>query len=125
MWMQRQANKYGAKKTIFKDRKYDSKLEAGVAQEIDLLEKAGEVIKTEPQKTFPLFGQNGKQICSHRVDFLLTFKDGHQEAWEAKGIAFPIWALKRKLFEDNYPEITYIVITAKNPNWWIRKNINR
>lgn len=121
MWIQRQANKYGAKRTDYNGRKYDSKGEAGLAAEIDLMVKAGEVIKVEPQKTFPLYGKNGKRICNHRVDFLLTFKDEHQEVYEFKGWATEIWRMKRTLFEDNYPEITYVVITAKNPNWYYRK----
>jgi hypothetical protein len=125
MWYQRQANKYGSKKTVYNQRKYDSKLEAGVAQEIDILVRAGEVKKVEPQKTFPLYGKNGGRICNHRVDFLLEFKDGRQEVWEAKGFATEIWRLKRTLFEDNYPEIRYVVVTAKNPNWYVRKAINK
>jgi hypothetical protein len=113
IWYQRPANKYGANKTIYNERQYDSKGEAGLAQEIDLLVKAGEVLKVEPQRTYPLFGRNGARICNHRVDFLLTFKDDHQEAWEYKGFATEIWRLKRKLFEDNYPDIPYWVITPK------------
>ncbi len=110
MWYQRHANKYGAKKTVWNGRKYDSKLEAGVAQEIEILRKAGEVVSVEPQRTFVLHGKNGGKICSHRVDFLLTFKDGHEEVWEAKGFETDTWRLKLKLFEDNYPDIIYWVI---------------
>jgi Protein of unknown function (DUF1064) len=77
------------------------------------LVKAGEVKKVEYQKTFRLYGKNGGGICSHRVDFFLTFKDGHQEVWEFKGFATELWRLKLKLFEDNYPDITYWVITAR------------
>lgn len=117
MWEQRRANKYGANKTVFNGRLYDSKGEAGLAQEISLLEKSGHVVKVEPQYTFPLYGKNGKRICNHRVDFLLTFKDQSKEAWEYKGFATEIWRLKRTLFEDNYPEIKYVVITAKG-NWY-------
>jgi len=114
VWYQRKANKYGNKKTVFEGRKYDSQLESAVAQEIVLLKRTGTINKVEPQKTFTLYGRGGSKICGHRVDFLLTFTDGHQEAWEAKGFATEIWRLKRKLFEDNYPEITYVVITAKS-----------
>lgn len=118
MWYQRHVNKYGAQKTVFNGRKYDSKLEATVAQDIALLCKAGEVVKNEPQKTFGLYGKNKTRICNHRVDFLLTFKDGHQEVWEAKGLAMETWRLKRKLFEDNYPEITYVVITSRQTYYY-------
>ena len=75
MWYQRKANKYGAKKTIWQGRKYDSKGEAGLASEIDLLFKAGAVIKIEPQKTFGLYGKSGTRVFNHRVYFFLTFKD--------------------------------------------------
>jgi hypothetical protein len=113
MYYVRKANKYGAKKTAFNGRVYDSKHEAGVAADIELLVKSGEVVKVEPQRTFNLYGKNGARICTHRPDFLLSFKDGHQEIWEAKGMATPIWNLKLKLFTDNYPELTYIVITPR------------
>ena len=121
-YIQRKANKYGAQKTIFNDRKYDSKGEAGLAQELDLLLKAKQVSKIEPQKTYILYGKNGGRITTHRVDFLVTFPDGHEEAWEYKGFATDTWRIKRDLFVDNYPEIQYVVITAKG-NWYgKRKN---
>lgn len=113
MYYVRRANKYGAKKTEFNGRRYDSKHEAGVAGELELLRRAGEVIKIEPQQTFNLYGKNGGKICTHRPDFLVTFKDGHKEVWEAKGMATSTWQLKLKLFEDNYPEIIYYVITPR------------
>src|SRR4051794_5714330 len=113
MYFVRQANKYGAKKTEFNGRVYDSKGEAGLAQEIELLRRAGEVIKVEPQKTFNLYGKHGGRVCTHRPDFVLTFKDGHQEVWEYKGFSTDVFRIKLKLFEDNYPEITYNVITAR------------
>ena len=116
-YIQRKSNKYGAVKTAFQGRVYDSKGEAGLAAEINVLVKSGLVIKVEPQKTFNLYGKNGGKICTHRVDFLLTFKDSHQEAWEYKGFAIQTWKMKRDLFVDNYPEILYVVITTKG-NWY-------
>ena len=112
-YLQRKANKYGASKTVFQGRLYDSKGEAGLATEIDILLKSGLVVKVEPQITFKLYGKNGGKICTHRPDFLLTFKDGHQEAWEYKGFATAIWKIKRDLFVDNYPDIQYVVITPR------------
>jgi hypothetical protein len=113
-WYQRPANKYGAKRTEFNGRAYDSKGEAGLAQEIDLLVKAGEVVQVEPQRTFALYGRNGGIICRHRVDFFLTFKDGHQEVWEYKGRELNEWKIKASLFVDNYSDIPYWVITSKD-----------
>ena len=125
MYYVRKANKYGANKTEFNGRHYDSKHEAGIAQEIQLLVKAGEVVKVEPQRTFPLLGPNGGRICNHRPDFFLTFKDGHQEVWEAKGFPTPVWQLKLKLFEDNYPEIAYYVITPRVRFYGSKKRLRR
>lgn len=58
-YLQRKANKYGASKTVFQGRLYDSKGEAGLAVEIDILLKSGLVVKVEPQVTFKLYGKNG------------------------------------------------------------------
>jgi hypothetical protein len=113
MYFQRKANKYGAKRTELNGRVYDSKHEAGIAGELELLRKAGEVVAIEPQRTYNLYGKNGGRICTHRPDFTVTFKDGHVEVWEAKGFATAEWRLKLKLLEDNYPELIYYVITPR------------
>lgn len=113
MWYSRKANKYGAQKKEYNGRLYDSKHEAGIAQEIELLRKSGEVVKVEPQRTYDLLGINKTRICTHRPDFTVTFKDGHKEVWEAKGFPTPVWQIKLKLFEDNYPDIIYYVITPR------------
>jgi hypothetical protein len=113
MYYVRKANKYGAQKKEYNGRLYDSKHEAGIASELELLKRAGEVTKIEPQQTFNLYGKNGGKICTHRPDFLVTFKDGHKEIWEAKGFATQEWKFKLKLFEDNYPELIYYVITPR------------
>lgn len=106
-------NKYGAKKSVYNGRKYDSKFEAGVSKEIDILVNTG-MATVEYQKTFQLYGKNGSKICSIRPDFILTFKDGHQEIWEAKGMETREYQIKRNLFVDNYPEYEYHVIKQKN-----------
>lgn len=116
-YIQKKANKYGAKTTIFNGEKYDSKGEAGHAAELNIRLKIGEISKIERQRTFPLYGKNGGRITTHRVDFLVTYPDGHQEVEEYKGFATPLWKMKRDLFVDNYPEIQYVVVTAKG-NWY-------
>src|SRR5437870_2623070 len=119
----RHANKYGAQRKEFNGRLYDSKAEAGIAQEVELLRRSGEVVKVEPQRTFNLYGKNGGRVCTHRPDFLLTFKDGHREVWECKGFATDVWRIKLKLFEDNYPEIVYYVITPRERFYGSRKRL--
>lgn len=121
VWIQKNLNKFHNVQTVYKGRKYDSKHEASVAAELDLLRKSGQVIKVDPQRTFDLYGKNGNRICGHRVDFLVTWKDGHEEVWEAKAkiTMTPEWAIKRKLFEDNYPDIQYTVIMGQT--WWTKR----
>jgi hypothetical protein len=114
--------KFFNKRTEYNGRLYDSKGEAGLAQEIDLLIKSGKLLKVEPQKNFPLYGLHGAQICNHKVDFFVKLKNGTEQVWEYKGFATPIWRLKLKLFVDNYPFITYVVITAKGRRTYGRKS---
>ena len=56
---------------------------------------------------------NGKHICNHYVDFIVTKNDGSIEAHEYKGFRTGVWLLKMKLFKALYPEIPYIVINHK------------
>src|SRR5437868_3317068 len=84
MYYVRTANKYGAKKTEFNGRVYDSEHEAGIAGELELLKRSGDVIKIAPQKTYNIYGKNGNRICTHRPDVTVIFKDTHQEIWGGK-----------------------------------------
>jgi hypothetical protein len=113
--------KFFNNKTDFKGRLYNSKGEAGLAKELDILLKAGKFIKVDPQVTFNLYGVNGGKVCTHRVDFVATLKDGAQEVYEYKGFATPVWQIKLKLFVDNYPAIQYVVVTAKEWKYYGKK----
>ena len=107
--MRFRTHKYNARKTEYNGVVYDSKLEAKLAADIDLLWKTNALAYLERQKLFRLIGFNGSSICNHIVDFHIVFNDGHEEVWEAKGVATPDWIIKRKLFIDNYPNIKYVV----------------
>jgi len=98
MYNQRYGNKFGAKKTFFKDRRYDSKKEAGVAQELELLKKAGEIKEIIPQFKLDL-KVYGKHICNYYVDFKVINKDGSIEYIEVKGLEMPLWKMKWRLAE--------------------------
>ena len=63
----------------------------------------------EYQVSFPMVA-NGKKICVHKVDFLITDDKGKQTVHEYKGFATDVWKLKHKLFLALYPEIEYKVI---------------
>lgn len=107
-------NKYNAKSTAYNGRRYDSKFEAMVAQRLDWMLKAGELHSVVPQFKIELI-VNGKLVGKHYVDFLLTYKNGKQEFWEAKGglaTQTDLWRLKKNITEALYPEIKYKVITS-------------
>lgn len=92
MTYRKKFNKYGAKKTTFGGRKYDSKFEARGAQELELRRLAGEIEDVRPQVTLHLFSY-GQKLCTYRIDFVVKVKEGQYELIEYKGLelgAFPI-----------------------------------
>lgn len=101
VWYQRPRNKYGAKKTVFKDRVYHSKGEAGYAAELELRRKAGEIKEIIPQFRLAL-NVNGYHITNYYVDFKVTLKDGSEELHEYKGAVTDTFRLKWKLCEALY-----------------------
>lgn len=95
--------KYGYYSTK-KAGKYDSKFEAGYAQELELRKKAGDIKDFEEQKTLELI-VNGYVVCTYRIDFIIIHNDGLKEYVETKGFATPVWKLKWKLFEACYSDL--------------------
>ena len=102
-------NKYHAKRTEYNGVQYDSQGEAFLASQINLMLLAGLLTRVARQVSYDLRGYNGGLICRHVVDFVLEFADGHTELWEYKGVPTPDYKIKKKLFEDNYPNLTYII----------------
>jgi hypothetical protein len=111
-----------AKSANYNGYTYQSKFEAGYAQSLDLLLTANEIKKWERQINLPL-EVNGYKVCDYKIDFIVYHNDGLIEYVECKGIAFPVWRLKWKLFEALYgdkPDVKLTVIKQKN-NWTMRK----
>ena len=82
---------------------YDSKFEAGYAQELELRIKAKDIKGFEAHKKVPLT-VNGFTVCDYYIDFIVEHNDGTLEYVETKGFATPIWKLKWKLFCALYEE---------------------
>lgn len=122
-YVQRYGNKYGAKRTEFNGRKYDSKFEAGVAQDLELRLKSGEITEIEPQYKLEMWAyrENGLPAfkVSHKVDFRVANKDGSYELVEAKGVETADYKMRRKFLENiwlpDHPDHTYTVI--KQSSW--------
>lgn len=90
VWRLKPANKFGAKKTVFKGLVYDSRFEASVAEDLDLLLQAGTIKKIERQVRIPLI-VNDMKICTYVADFVVTHLDDSKEVVEAKGLIMPVW----------------------------------
>jgi hypothetical protein len=108
-------NKYGARKTEYNGRLYDSKKEAAYAQGLDVLEKAGVVAVWIPQFKIDI-EVNGAHICNILVDFFIIYVNGEHELVEIKSKATktPVWRLKVKLLQATYlkthPGVNYTVV---------------
>lgn len=113
VYFQKRGNKYGAKSSIYNGISYHSKKEAGRAQELDLLKKAGEIKDWERQHKIDL-KVNGYHICNYYIDFKVTHNNGDIELEEVKGFETEVWRLKWKLTEailsKENPEIKLTVI---------------
>lgn len=122
-YIQRYGNKYGAKKTEYGGRKYDSKYEAGVAAELDLRLKAGEIKEIEPQYKLEMwcYREDGEPAfkVNHKVDFRVTNKDGSYELIEAKGVETTDYLWRRKFLENIFlpANLDYTYTVVKQRGW--------
>lgn len=53
------------------------------------------------------------RAISYVADFKVTYKDGHVEIQDVKGIETEAFKLKRKLFEAAYPALTIRIVRVK------------
>ena len=97
-------NKYKAKKQTYNGVKYDSTLEAKVAEDLDWQLKSGDLIEVKRQVKIPLM-VNRVLIANYYCDFRVIDKYGQVKYVEAKGLELPLWKMKKKLFLALLPEI--------------------
>lgn len=115
-------NKYRNKKTIVNGITFDSKMEAQYYSYLNLLKSNGIVEDFEMQKEFVLldsFKKNGKTIraIKYKADFVVIYKDDHIEVIDIKGAITKEFAIKRKLFEKRYSDLTLKLLTYKSGQW--------
>lgn len=102
-------NKYNAVKKEYNGRLYDSMKEADYAAQLDLLIKAGEVKKWEPQFKIELTSE-GQHICFYLIDFKVWFTDDRIEYHEVKGKETDLWRTKWKMSKAQYPDWNFKLI---------------
>ena len=92
----RSKGKYQNVSTEYNGLKYDSKLEAKVAQDLDWKLKAGEIKEWRRQVKIPLEG-NQIHIANYFIDFVYTDKYDQVVYLEVKGLELPLWRVKWRL----------------------------
>lgn len=114
----RYGNKYNAKKTVYNGRRYDSKLEATVACQLDLRKKAGEFVDIIPQYKIKLYVYlpDGIKvdIFNYICDFRCERPDGSYLLVEAKGVETSTFKVKKKILDlvwlPDHPNYEYEII---------------
>lgn len=111
-------NKYGAKRTEFNGKIYDSKFEASVAQDLETRKRAGEIKDYDTQykveiTAYRIHGEEGFKV-SHKVDFRVHENDGSYTLTEAKGVETPDYKWRRRFLEElwlpDHKDYTYEVV---------------
>ena len=97
--------KYNAKRTEYNGVTYDSKKEAHRAFELDMLLRAGEVVKVERQPRFDIYIHE-KFIAFYKADFKVFYPRGYFEIEDVKGYkkgsAYAMFRIKKKLVDAIY-----------------------
>jgi uncharacterized Zn finger protein (UPF0148 family) len=97
-------SKYGAKRTEFNGKKYDSKFEAGVAEELELRKRASDIKDYDTQFRIDAWAYRAdgtKAFCvKHKVDFRVHHNDGSYELLEAKGVETADYRMRRRFLEE-------------------------
>ena len=101
-------NKFGAVKTTYKGRKYDSKAEASWAMRLDEKKAFGIVRTWLRQVPFDL-GEDDR----YRADFLVLERDGSAYAVDVKGVETPAWRRTRKLWAKYGPMPLHVIKGGK------------
>lgn len=97
-------NKFGAIRTTAKDGvRRDSKYEAGIADELLLRKRAGDIKDYDSQFKVEMwaYDQNGikaMKVC-HKVDFRIHHNAGSFELLEAKGVETSDYKMRRRWLE--------------------------
>ena len=90
--------KYNNTKIRVDGRLFDSKAEAARWQELQLLERTGEITELERQVEYELIPkQKGERAVKYIADFRYVDHEGKTVVEDTKGVRTPVYILKRKL----------------------------
>lgn len=101
--------KYGNHKVTVNGQTFDSEKKRDRWQELQLLERAGEIFKLRRQVKYelipPQYGENKKlleQSCVYIADFVYLDKTGNLVVEDTKGCKTGVYVIKRKLMLKEY-----------------------
>jgi hypothetical protein len=108
-------NKYGAIKTEVNGIVFDSKIEAKHYVQLQEQKESGAIKDLELQPKFllqPGFKKNGKtfRAIHYIADFKVINHDGSIEIIDVKGMETDTFKIKRKMFEDKFPELSLSIV---------------
>ena len=107
-------NKYNAKKVVYEDLTFDSKMELNIYKRLKELEKDNIIYNLDRQVKFELIPKNDKyRACSYIADFVFDTKDKHFII-DVKGVVLDVFRLKQKIFYDKYKEEIKVVKSLKD-----------
>lgn len=125
----KRSNKFGAQRTEFNGKQFDSRYEADVAATLELRKKTGDIKDYDTQFKVEMWAYNchGKPALkkSHKVDFRIHHNDGSYELLEAKGVETSDYKDRRKWLETfwlpEHRDHIYTVVKQGGARPWTKK----
>lgn len=105
-------SKFGNIKVTVDGIAFDSKREAAIYGQYQLLAKAGQITHLEPHPVYRCT-VNGAKVCKYIPDFQFREADGRLRVFDVKSpatAATAVFRLKRKLVEALYPGVKIEIV---------------
>ena len=99
-------SKYNNQKTTIDSITFDSKAEARRYGELQILQKSGEIKGFGRQPSFVIDDSGSR----YRPDFIVCGKNNELWVEDVKGMETPVFKLKKRRWEENYPWLPLILI---------------
>lgn len=111
--------KYNARKTVINGIQFDSKAEGQYYIILKDKQRRGEIESFTLQPKFLLqegFEKNGKKYrpITYKADFEIVHNDGSLEIVDVKGFVTKEFAIKLKMFEKAYPDLSLTIVGGKH-----------
>ena len=100
---------------------FHSKREMEHYRGFKVLLNCGKIAKLELQVRFPLYAAKQEilgdravwlpeKIATYIADFVVTENDGVKRIYDSKGMVTPLFRMKMKIFQANYPHLRVVTL---------------